>query len=196
MEKESLLRHLLESFEREKALLQEMKEKEEREIEFNYLKEKLRLEEGYKKTKEQIIKELRKKIEDEYLQKELDLELSLQHLLIDKIKSIEKKLLFSLRDERYEEVFFNLFNELPHIEWSIVKISPLDKEFAKKYFPQAEIIEEGEITGGFIVISKDGRVMINNTFEKRAEKIRDEALLGIYKELINYFGKDNVKREY
>ncbi len=75
-----------------------------------------------------------------------------------------------LREEGYEEIFGKLVSELPSYEWRRVRANPLDFSLAKKYFPEAEITADKDITGGVAVEGREGDVRVINTFEKRLER--------------------------
>jgi V/A-type H+-transporting ATPase subunit E len=90
----------------------------------------------------------------------------------------------SLRNGRYGEVFEGLVRELPPGEWEVVKVRPGDEGLAGKFFPEAEILKDGGIIGGFEVTAKNGAIRIINTFEKRLERawadMLPEIMKGVY----------------
>lgn len=82
----------------------------------------------------------------------------------------------SLRDCGYAEIFGGLVKELPDYSWGKARVNPVDMEIARQYFPDAEIVSDNGITGGFEVISGDGGIRISNTFDKRLEQAWEDIL--------------------
>jgi V/A-type H+-transporting ATPase subunit E len=80
-----------------------------------------------------------------------------------------------LRKENYGKIFEKLLKEIPESDWITVKVNPEDVMIARSYFPDAEIIKDPSISGGLIVINRDGNVIIN-TFEKRLERLWPDIL--------------------
>ena len=68
-----------------------------------------------------------------------------------------------------------------------MRVNPEDIELAKAYFPDSEIIPDGNISGGLDVLTGDGRIRVINTFEKRLERawadMLPELIRDIYKEI-------------
>jgi len=99
------------------------------------------------------------------------LRLDVEKAFADGLYSIARFSLSRLRDDRYPMVFERLVQELPALPWMIVRVHSLDVELARKYFPTAEILAVGSISGGIDVITADGSIRVINTFEKRLERI-------------------------
>lgn len=95
--------------------------------------------------------------------------------LSERLFSIALSLLPNLRGDNYREVFKALLKEIPKSDWVTVKVNPEDITLAESLLPGAEVIGEGSIAGGFVVINKDGN-LITNTFEKRLERLWPEIL--------------------
>lgn len=190
MSKNALLQYLVSTYEKEKEALLKQKEEEEKVLESYCIKEKQSLYDAYEKKKEILINELIERYKKKYLDKERDLQIDFYNLLIERIKKIERNVLLSFRDENYVKIFEKLVKEIPTtIIWSSVFVNPLDKKLAKNFFNDAEVKENLNIIGGFIAFSDDSNIIVNNTFEKRVEKIRDELYLKILKDVNDYIQK-------
>lgn len=195
MSKDNLLKFLIENYEKEKENLYKKKEIEEKEIDSLYEKKIKELEEGYKAKKINLVNDLKKKLEREYLKKETELELIFQNILKNKLLNLEKKIILSLRDEEYQIIFKKLVEEIPNnIKWRKIKVNPMDLKLAESFFSGAELIEDKEIIGGFIAVSDDEKIKVDNTFEKRIEKARDNITLKILEEIKNYLEKNYVEK--
>lgn len=195
MSKDNLLKFLIENYEKEKENLYKKKEIEEKEIDSLYEKKIKELEEGYKAKKINLVNDLKKKLEREYLKKETELELIFQNILKNKLLNLEKKIILSLRDEEYQIIFKKLVEEIPNnIKWRKIKVNPMDLKLAESFFSGAELIEDKEIIGGFIAVSDDEKIKVDNTFEKRIEKARDNITLKILEEIKNYLKKNYVEK--
>lgn len=102
--------------------------------------------------------------------------------LSERLYRIAEKALSALRNKEYEGVFKRLVDELPSLRWSRLKVAPPDRELAERYFPEADIEADEEITGGIIVETEDG-IIIDNSLEKRLERLWPEVLPEILKEI-------------
>lgn len=107
-----------------------------------------------------------------------------QRTLAERIERIARSSLRSLRNVGYEAVFAAFVQELPSYVWKAVRVNPDDTALAQAHFPDAEIISDKNISGGFIVISEGDQVRVDNTFEKRLERLWDDLLLDIMKEAV------------
>jgi vacuolar-type H+-ATPase subunit E/Vma4 len=85
-------------------------------------------------------------------------------------------MLHTLRDDNYRKVFDLLVKELPTFRWHTIRVNPEDVTIAEGYFPDSSVVADGKITGGLDVMTEDGRVRVINTFEKRLERIWDDLL--------------------
>lgn len=70
----------------------------------------------------------------------------------------------------------------------------MDLKLAESFFSGAELIEDKKIIGGFIAVSDDEKIKVDNTFEKRIEKARDNITLKILEEIKNYLEKNYVEK--
>ncbi len=81
------------------------------------------------------------------------------------------KQLPTLRHLHYDRVFALLVKELPEKQWDTVTVNPEDGERARTYFPQDCIRTDAAISGGLRAATADGRIIVDNTFEKRLERL-------------------------
>jgi vacuolar-type H+-ATPase subunit E/Vma4 len=111
--------------------------------------------------------------------------LSAEQSLSHRLRTLSFSLISELRNEFYEKVFQLLAGELPHHTWTAVRVNPEDGNIARKIFRGVEIIPDSEISGGLVITSDDGRIEVDNTFEKRLERawtiILPEIMKDVYK---------------
>ena len=93
-----------------------------------------------------------------------------------------------LRKQHYQEVFANLVEELPVRQWEKIIVNPKDLELAAKFFTVDTIHPEAAISGGFVAAGANGRIIVDNTFEKRLEKKWPYILPAIIAELEKRYG--------
>lgn len=96
--------------------------------------------------------------------------------LSERMKRLAMYLISTLRDERYNDLFSSLLQELPLRIWEVVRVNPQDERLAKEYFPEAIITVDSNIAGGLEVIAGNGRVSVRNTLDKRLDKAWAELL--------------------
>ncbi len=108
------------------------------------------------------------------------LRLEIEEELSKRLFNLSFQLLSQLRGQDYIEIFSNLLKELPPSNWITVKVNPEDAGLAASHFPEAEIVSDPSISGGYVTINRDGNV-INNTFEKRLERLWQHILPEIIK---------------
>lgn len=95
-----------------------------------------------------------------------------------------------LRGKGYEDIFQRLALEIPPLGWRSVKVNQDDCDLARKFFPGAGIVADGNITGGMEAEAEEGWVRVANTFEKRLERAWPEMLPGLIAD-INREGMDD-----
>ncbi len=96
--------------------------------------------------------------------------------LSERMKSLAMSLTSTLRDERYNDVFSSLLQELPLYRWERVRVNSLDEQLAKEHFPGAIISVDNSISGGLEVIDSSDRVSVRNTLDIRLDKAWEELL--------------------
>jgi V/A-type H+-transporting ATPase subunit E len=116
--------------------------------------------------------------------------LSAEKALSDRVFSLALSSLRQLRNEKYKEVFEKIVHELPPRPWQSVRVNPQDIRLAEEYFPGAEIIPDGNITGGVDAMIEAGKIRVINTFEKRLERawedIFPELMKVVFEEAANH----------
>ena len=75
-----------------------------------------------------------------------------------------------LRKQIYEEVFANLVAELPERQWEKIVVNPADLELAVSFFSGDIIHPDTTISGGLLAVTANGKIIVDNTFEKRLER--------------------------
>lgn len=90
--------------------------------------------------------------------------------LASRLLTLARSSLSLLRREDYPGIFNSLAAELPPLSWGKVWINPADAPLAARLIPAAEIIPDDRISGGLAVETTDGKIGIDNTFEKRLSR--------------------------
>jgi vacuolar-type H+-ATPase subunit E/Vma4 len=75
-----------------------------------------------------------------------------------------------LREHNYELTFKELVDELPGRKWEKVMVSSADLQLAAKFFAVDIIHPDSAISGGLRAVTADGKIIVDNTFEKRLER--------------------------
>lgn len=75
-----------------------------------------------------------------------------------------------LRQQNYETAFASLVAELPAREWEKIVVNPADLELAAKFFAADIIHADATISGGLLAETANGRIIVDNTLEKRLER--------------------------
>jgi V/A-type H+-transporting ATPase subunit E len=106
-----------------------------------------------------------------------------ERALAERLYSAARASLPTLRNVGYRDVFTGFARELPQFTWKTVRVNPGDVALAREQFPEAEVLAEPGIIGGLEAASDGNRVQVVNTFEKRLERIWEEMLPDIMKEV-------------
>ena len=109
--------------------------------------------------------------------------LDADHALSARLYGIARASLPRLRNAGYRDVFVSFAGELPRFIWKTVRVRPEDADLAKQLFPDAEIVGDNGITGGLEAVSEGQQVRVVNTFEKRLERLWEELLPDVMKDL-------------
>ena len=80
------------------------------------------------------------------------------------------KQLPKLREINYENVFAQLVKELPDCQWGKILVNPVDMNLAAKLFNKNIVQPDKTIKAGLIAVNADGKIIVDNTFEKRLER--------------------------
>jgi vacuolar-type H+-ATPase subunit E/Vma4 len=99
-----------------------------------------------------------------------------ERALADRLESLARTSLHTLRNVGYGDVFASFVRELPRLDWKAVRVNPSDIALAKEHFPDAAVAPDPAISGGFEVRSENDRISVVNTFEKRLERRWEEML--------------------
>ncbi len=110
----------------------------------------------------------------------------------DRLYRLALDLLGNLRDEKYNNVFLALVREFPDRVWQGVTVNPEDEDLARRYFPDAEIVTDGSISGGLEAMSENGNIRVINTFEKRLEKTWDDILPLLIRDVYEELQDDRI----
>ncbi len=179
-----LIDSLLEESENKIIALHQETEAETMRIKSEVLNKTKQIKNNYNKQYLLMVKELSEGILSEARKKATIIRLSAEKDLSDRLYSLAFTLLQNLRNKNYEKVFEVLISELPPLQWQTVRVNPEDKEIAIKYFPRSEIITDRKISGGLIVITDDGKIHVDNTYEKRLERAWTIILPMIMKDIL------------
>ena len=144
--------------------------------------EQMREEYGIKQQVAQQNQE--KRIFSEANKKARKIRLLAENTLSDRLFLLALSCLSELRNDRYKGIFESLVKELPDAQWNEVRVSPDDLQLAEKYFAGAHLIPDNRITGGLLVLTDDRKIHINNTFEKRLERIWEDILPILIKDIV------------
>jgi V/A-type H+-transporting ATPase subunit E len=107
-----------------------------------------------------------------------------ERALADRLYGLARSSLPALRNAGYRDMFASFTRELPRFTWKTIRVNPADGALAREQFPESEILFDKDITGGLEVISDEGQVKVVNTFEKRLERMWEEMLPEIMKEVM------------
>lgn len=106
-----------------------------------------------------------------------------ERALAERLYGLARASLHSLRNIGYRDVFTGYVRELPRFTWKTVRVNPGDVALAREQFPGAEVLAEPGIIGGLEAASEGDRVRVVNTLEKRLERMWEEMLPDIMKEV-------------
>ncbi|MEJ2192847.1 MAG: V-type ATP synthase subunit E family protein [Nitrospirota bacterium] len=100
-----------------------------------------------------------------------------------RLREAAVSLLEGLRGKGYARTFRALAREVPEFAWERVTVNPRDAETARELFPRAEVATDQGITGGLRAEAREGRILVDNTFEKRLERAWDGLLPALMEDL-------------
>lgn len=103
--------------------------------------------------------------------------------LAERLYHLAHRVMPVLQDEVRGEMFVRLARELPDRPWNRVHVNPSDLAWAREFFPQAEVVADGDITGGVEALDQQGGVRVINTLEKRLERGWQAILPALFAEL-------------
>jgi len=94
-----------------------------------------------------------------------------------------------LREHGYENVFAQLAKELPDSQWEKLIVNPSDMDLAAKFFDKNIVQPDTAITGGLIAVNAGGKIIVDNTFEKRLERQWSHILPELIKRIEEKYGE-------
>jgi vacuolar-type H+-ATPase subunit E/Vma4 len=112
-------------------------------------------------------------------------------VLLEKLSQAARSSLGELRGEEYEAVFRRLCGELPPARWEKVRVNPADRALAGEIFPGTTVEEDTAISGGVDAMGDEEGIRVVNTFEKRLEKVWDQLVPDLVRDLREYVGGDS-----
>lgn len=112
--------------------------------------------------------------------------------LSDRLYALAVDMLPLVREKEYDDLFAELVGEIPSLEWQKVRVNPVDEELARSLFPDAKIIKDDSVLGGFEVSTDDGRFRVANLLQKRLEKGWRMALPELLEEIIGDSGAETA----
>jgi V/A-type H+-transporting ATPase subunit E len=122
-------------------------------------------------------------IQRQFRDRKRQLRLQAEQRLAARLKQQAEQLLDRLRDREYDSVFKKLVAEMPERKWDKVRVNPADVDLARTFLPSVPVEQDTAITGGLVVAAAREAVQVDNTFEKRLEKIWPEVLPEIVGEI-------------
>jgi vacuolar-type H+-ATPase subunit E/Vma4 len=94
-----------------------------------------------------------------------------------------------LREHGYENVFAQLAKELPDSQWEKIIVNPYDMDLAAKFFDKNIVQPDTAINGGLIAVNAGGKIVVDNTFEKRLERQWSHILPELIKRIEEKYGE-------
>lgn len=104
--------------------------------------------------------------------------------LAERLYQLAQKELPWLREQCGSRLLAAWVKDLPQVEWSRLRVSESEVALASSLFPEAEVTGDRSISGGFVATSKDGRITVVNTLEKRLERAWPRILPELFRALL------------
>jgi len=82
-----------------------------------------------------------------------------------------------------EELWQDLYHELPAYQWTNVKVNPEDLKIARRTFPTAVIDCDEDINGGLIAVEAEGTIRIDNSLSCRLMQAWPDLLPNLMRDL-------------
>lgn len=103
--------------------------------------------------------------------------------LQQRLYGLARQLLGELAEQEAATLLGALARELPAAAWQQVTVNPREAESARRLFPQAELQLDADLDGGLRVASAGGRILVDNTLEKRLQRGWPDLLPALLREL-------------
>lgn len=114
----------------------------------------------------------------------------LAYLDLDRVlRAAAVKQIARLQENNREDLFEQLVGELPHAQWEKIVVSPTDLELATRFFDKNIIHTDANISGGLIAFCSEGKIVVDNTFVKRLERIWPQILPEIIRRIERIYGE-------
>jgi V/A-type H+-transporting ATPase subunit E len=106
-----------------------------------------------------------------------------EHALAQRLRERARDCLTQLRGDDGGPLFRALASELPAVPWHTVWAAPGDTALAAALFPGATIIPDETLAGGLKAAAADGTLTVDNSLEKRLERMWPDLLPPLIAEL-------------
>ena len=156
-------------------------EKERLRVDAEQRRAVMRLE--YQRLSEQQCSDLQRRIMSKALREAALIRLRAEHSLSLRLYEHALISVMQMRSDDPEALFRGLVAELPPDEWLTVQVNPDIASLAARCFPEAEIVIDTTLSGGFKVTTPDGSLTIDNTLKTRLERLWPELLPQLMVEL-------------
>lgn len=145
----------------------------------------LQIKERYERLTQSLCEEKREKIMLESKKEAQRIKLEAEKRFLEKIYNLSLSMLNHLREECE---FIDFTKEIPEYKWDIVEVNNADQTIAKELFPDSEILIDNSISAGLRVKTKDEKLYIDNTLEKRLERAWNQIIPELVKEIYDTKG--------
>jgi len=88
-----------------------------------------------------------------------------------------------LREQCGSKLFKALAEELPKVKWRFLSVNEGEIDLGRRYFPEAQITVNADISGGLVAESEDGAIKVINTLEKRLERAWPQMLPELFRKI-------------
>jgi vacuolar-type H+-ATPase subunit E/Vma4 len=145
----------------------------------------LETKERYEQLRQIIYHKKKQKVMLEAEKKARRIRLEAEEIFLEKIYNLSLSILPILRED-YDLYAFK--KELFECKWETVEVNQADQAIAKDMFPDSDILVDNSISGGLRVKTKDERICIDNTLEKRLERAWNQIIPELIKEIYDITG--------
>jgi len=110
-----------------------------------------------------------------------------QQRLAERLERLARQLLAELPTNERRQAWATLADELPQRRWQRVRVHPDDSDAARSRYPDSQVEEDAALGGGLVAIEADEALLIDNSFERRRQRLWPQ-LLGL---LLARLGKES-----
>lgn len=135
-----------------------------------------RLRREHEQECEQLCRDRKRMILDKAAREAALIRLRAEHALALRLQECARLTLQHLPSNDAERLFAALAAELPEIPWATISTSPGDTLRAAACFPDAAILSDPAISGGLKAATSDQSLTVDNTLEKRLERLWPDLL--------------------